>query len=153
MPVLLCVSLERELGPCPKAVLLLDCSSLVFASPSFLDQQPSEPASRNSGQVLEAEEMGGTERLLCPRAPQGHAQLQNLTILQRPETGKTLHKSMHVKGYCGDPFYTPLVSLPCAPVTLNSYLFSRLSLPLCFLHMLSFLLGMPILHSLIWQMV
>ena len=35
---LLCVSLEEEPGPCPKAVLLfLDYSSLVSASPPFPD--------------------------------------------------------------------------------------------------------------------
>ena len=76
MPVLLCVSLERELGPCPKAVLLLDCSSLVFASPSFLDQQPSEPAPRKSGKVLEAErgpfpknKKWGAQRGFCAQEP------------------------------------------------------------------------------------
>ena len=36
--LLLCVSLEGEPGPCPKAALLcLDCSSLVSASPPFPD--------------------------------------------------------------------------------------------------------------------
>ena len=37
--VLLCIFLEEEPGHCPKAApLFLDCSSLVFASPSFSDQ-------------------------------------------------------------------------------------------------------------------
>ena len=35
MPVLLSVSLERETGSSPKAVLLFDFFSLVFASPPF----------------------------------------------------------------------------------------------------------------------
>ena len=36
--ILLCVSLEVEPGPCPKAALLfLDCSSLVSESPPFPD--------------------------------------------------------------------------------------------------------------------
>ena len=36
----LCVFLEEEPGPCPKAALLfLDCSSLVSASPPFSDEQ------------------------------------------------------------------------------------------------------------------
>lgn len=58
MPVLLCVSLEREPESCPKPVLLfLDYlfSSLVFASPLFPDQQLSEPVPWNSGKAMEAE--------------------------------------------------------------------------------------------------
>ena len=56
MPVLLCVSLEREPGSLPKSVLLLlDCLSLVFPSPPFPDLQLSEPVLRNSGKVMEAE--------------------------------------------------------------------------------------------------
>ena len=56
MPILLCVYLVREAGPCPKAVLLLlDCSSLVFASLSFPDHQQSQPVPRNSGKVTVAE--------------------------------------------------------------------------------------------------
>ena len=36
--VFLCIFLEEEPGPCPKAALLsLDCSSLVPASPPFPD--------------------------------------------------------------------------------------------------------------------
>ena len=55
MPILLCVYLVREAGPCPKAVLLLlDCSSLVFASLSFPDQQLCEPLPRSSRKVMEA---------------------------------------------------------------------------------------------------
>ena len=56
MPILLFVSLEREPGPCSKAVLLfLDCSSLVFASHSLPDQQLSEPVPQISGKVMAAE--------------------------------------------------------------------------------------------------
>lgn len=46
----LCVFLEEEAGPCPKAALLfLNCSSQVSASPPFPDQQLLlEPALRNS---------------------------------------------------------------------------------------------------------
>ena len=36
--IVLCAPLEAEPGPCPKAALLfLDCSSLVSASPPFPD--------------------------------------------------------------------------------------------------------------------
>ena len=36
--ILLCLSLEAEPGPCPKAEpLFLDCSSLISASPPFPD--------------------------------------------------------------------------------------------------------------------
>ena len=53
--ILLCVSLEVEPGPCPKAALLfLGCSSFVSASLPFPDWQL-------------------FERLLCPGAPQGPA--------------------------------------------------------------------------------
>lgn len=62
MPVLLCISLGRDPGSCPKAaLLLLDSSSLGFASSSFPDQQ---------------QEMGDTERFLCPGAPQVPARFQ-----------------------------------------------------------------------------
>ena len=56
MPTSLCVSLEREPESCLKAVLLfLDCSSLLFASPPFSDQQLSENPPWNSGKAVEAE--------------------------------------------------------------------------------------------------
>ena len=56
IPTSLCVSLEREPGPCPKSILLfLDCSSLVFAFPSFPDQQLFEPDPWNSGKAMKAE--------------------------------------------------------------------------------------------------
>ena len=78
-PISLCVSPEREPGSCPRAVLLfLNCSSLVFASPSFCDQQLSEPVPRNSGKVLEAEQghflrtrNGGHRKVFVPRSPTG----------------------------------------------------------------------------------
>ena len=54
--ILLYIFLEDEPGPTPKAALLfLDCSSLVSASPPFPDQQLSEPARLNSEKVMEAE--------------------------------------------------------------------------------------------------
>ena len=43
-----------EPGPCPRAVLLLDCFSLVSASPPFPDQQLTEPTPWNSGTATEA---------------------------------------------------------------------------------------------------
>ena len=53
--ILFCVSLARGPGPRPKAALLsLGCSSLVFASPPFPDQQLFELALWNSGKVMEA---------------------------------------------------------------------------------------------------
>ena len=72
------VSLEGEPGPCPKAALLfLDCSSLVSASPPFPDQQLFEPALWNSGEVMEAEvyslqtRNGGHRKTSIPRSPAG----------------------------------------------------------------------------------
>ena len=54
--ILFCIFLEGEPAPRPQAALLcLDGSSLVSASPPFPEQQPSEPAPWNSGKVLEAE--------------------------------------------------------------------------------------------------
>ena len=77
----LCVSLEREPGSCPKAVLLfLDCFSLVSASPSFPDQQLSEPAPWNSGRSERLNEAyflktrhGGHRKAFVPRKPTGPA--------------------------------------------------------------------------------
>ena len=79
MPILLCVSLEREPGPCPKAVLLfLDYSSFVSAFPSFPDQQLLEPVPWNAGKVMEAEcgpfprnEKWGTQKGIVPRSHRG----------------------------------------------------------------------------------
>ena len=46
--ILSCIFLEKEAGPCPKAALLsLDCSSLVSASPGFPDWQLLEPQGRS----------------------------------------------------------------------------------------------------------
>ena len=54
--ILLCIFLEEEPGPCPKAALLsLDCPSLVSASPPFLDEQLFEPTLWNSGKLVKAE--------------------------------------------------------------------------------------------------
>ena len=54
--ILLCVSLDVELEPSPKAALLfLDFSSLVTVSPPFPNQQLFEPALWNSGKIMEAE--------------------------------------------------------------------------------------------------
>ena len=54
--ILLCLFLEEESGTCPKpALLFLDGSSLVSASPPFPDQQLSEPALWNLGKTLKAE--------------------------------------------------------------------------------------------------
>ena len=50
-----CIFLEKEPGPCPKAVPPLDCSSPVFVSPPFPDQQLFKSALWNSGKVKEAE--------------------------------------------------------------------------------------------------
>ena len=78
MPTSLCVSLEREPGSCPKAVLsFLNCSSLVSASASFPDQQLSKPAplelrESHGGWMMpisQKPEMGDTERFLCPGSP------------------------------------------------------------------------------------
>ena len=54
--LIMCSPWRGESGSCLKAALLfLDCSSLVSLSPSFPDQQLSEPASWNSGEVMESE--------------------------------------------------------------------------------------------------
>ena len=54
--ILLCIFLEEDPGPFPKAALLfLDCSSLVSASPPFPDSQLVEAALGNSGKVTEVE--------------------------------------------------------------------------------------------------
>ena len=55
MSILFCLFLEKEPASCPKAVLLLDGSSVVFASSSFPDQQLSQPAPGISGKVVVAE--------------------------------------------------------------------------------------------------
>ena len=56
MPTLLRMSLEGEPEPCPKAALLfLDFSSPVFASPPFSDQQLSETALWNPQKAMEVE--------------------------------------------------------------------------------------------------
>ena len=70
-----CVSLEGEPGPCPEAALLsLDSSSLVSASPPFPDEQLSEPALWHSGKVFEAEAYSlkmrnGGHKGLCVQEP------------------------------------------------------------------------------------
>ena len=78
--VLLCISLEGEPGPCPKAALLfLEYSSLICAFPPFPDEQLFESALWSSGKVKEAErslfptnKKQGTQRGLVPsRAPPG----------------------------------------------------------------------------------
>ena len=46
-----CIFLEKEPGPRPKAVPPLDCSSPVFVSPPFPDQQLFKSALWNSGKV------------------------------------------------------------------------------------------------------
>ena len=54
--LLLCIFLEEGPGCCPKAALLsLEGSSLVSASPPFPDEQLLEPALWTSGKVMEAE--------------------------------------------------------------------------------------------------
>ena len=89
--VLLCISLEGEPGPCPKAALLfLEYSSLICAFPPFPDEQLFESALWNSGKVKEAErslfptnKKQGTQRGLVPsRAPPGPAPLQKGCWLQ-----------------------------------------------------------------------
>ena len=76
--ILLCASLEVEPGPCLKAALLsLDCSSLVFASPPFPEEQLFELDFCNSGKVMEAEDCfrqtrnGGHRKASMPRSPMG----------------------------------------------------------------------------------
>ena len=60
--ILLCVSLEVEPGPCPKAALLsLGGFSLFSTSPPFPDQQLFEPALWNSGKVKK----WGTQKGFC----------------------------------------------------------------------------------------
>ena len=88
MPPSLCVFLEKEPASCPKAVLsFLDCSSPVFASPSFPDQQLSEPAPWNSGKATEAEwgpfpknKNWGTQKGFCAQEP--HKALLGYTFWQ-----------------------------------------------------------------------
>ena len=76
--MLLCVSLEGEPGPCPRAELLfLGCSSLVSASPPFPDEQLFKYALWNSGKVIEAggcslqTRNGGHRKASVPRSPTG----------------------------------------------------------------------------------
>ena len=76
--ILLCVSLEAEPGPCPKAALLfLGFSSFVSASPPFPDQQLLESALWNSGKVMEAgvcslqTRNGRHRKVSVPRSPTG----------------------------------------------------------------------------------
>lgn len=81
---LLCVSLEVEPGPSPKAApWCLGCSCLVSVSPSFREWHLFEPALWNLGKLLEAEAyslqirnegMRDTEVFLCPGALRGPAQ-------------------------------------------------------------------------------
>ena len=111
MPILLCVFLEREPGSCPKAVLLfLDCSSLVFASPSFPDQQLSEPVPRNSGKVMVAErgpfpknKKWGTQKSVCAHEP---------------------HRAM-------SGFYMTLVESVSTPVKLSAFLYPKSTMTVC----------------------
>ena len=78
--ILLSVVLEGEPGPYPKAALLsLDGSSLVSASPPFPDDQLFGPALWNSGKVTEADvysskiRNGGHRKPCVPRSPEGPA--------------------------------------------------------------------------------
>ena len=60
--ILFCLSLEEESHPCPKAALLFpDCSSLVAASPPFLDTATLWTALWNPGKVMEAAELSWVE--------------------------------------------------------------------------------------------
>ena len=76
MPTSLRVSFEREPGSYPKAVLLfLDCSFLIFLSPSFPDQKLNLPI-WNSGKTMEAErgpipksKKWGTQKSFCAQEP------------------------------------------------------------------------------------
>ena len=74
LKTLLCVSLEVEPGPCPKAALLfLGCPSLVFASfPSGISNCLNLPFG-TQGRSWRLESRNGTERLLAsvPRSPTG----------------------------------------------------------------------------------
>ena len=78
--VLSCISLEGESEPWPQAaLLLLVCSSLI-CFPSFPQLAPvwtclelREGPGGWMNSISYIQEMGDTERLLCPRAPQGPA--------------------------------------------------------------------------------
>ena len=60
--ILFCLSLEEESHPCLKAALLFpDCSSLVAASPPFLDTATLWTALWNPGKVMEAAELSWVE--------------------------------------------------------------------------------------------
>ena len=82
IPTLLSISLEREPGSCPKAVLLLlDYSSLVFSSPTVPDQQLSELASWNSGKAME-DEWGPFPKIKQSGTQKGfHAQQPNRALV------------------------------------------------------------------------
>ena len=80
MPILLCIFLEEEPGPCPKAALFFrDCSSLVSASPPF----PVEQLPFRAWKAMEAEtpslktRNGGHRKSCVPQALQGPAQFQH----------------------------------------------------------------------------
>ena len=86
----LCVPLEREPGPCPKAVLfLLGCFSLVFAFlPSLISNCLNLPLGTQgrSRRLSEAHFLktrnGDTKRLLCSGAPQGPAGLYHHYVIK-----------------------------------------------------------------------
>ena len=84
MPILLCVSLEREPESCPKtALLLLNGSSLFFASHSFPDQQLSKPAPWNSGKamvVVPKTKKWGMLKAFVPRSPTGPCWVAKLSF-------------------------------------------------------------------------
>ena len=91
---ILCVFFETRLGCCSKAaVLFSDSLSLIFASLPFPDQQLFESSLHYSGKVMETSSVPykkrGTERLLCPGAPQApawfHTDLESQPLLNTEE--------------------------------------------------------------------
>ena len=75
--ILLCVSLDGERGPCPKAALLFvffDCFYLVSSSPTFPDYQLFEPARWRSRRLkwslIPVIKKWGTQKGFCVQEPQ-----------------------------------------------------------------------------------
>ena len=125
--ILLCILLEKELGSSPKTALLsLDYSSLVYASPPFPDQQLFEPALWNSGKVMEAEayslktKSGGHRKSCVPRSPTV-TRLQNINGKKKKKIPsgvplwhsglRILHCHCSSSGHCCDTGLIPRLGI------------------------------------------